>query len=269
MHSPTSDDPVVSTLEKAIHLFLQVKGRYPLLLATSRELERIRTLPNDRPFANDAVLQVLRDSFDMLIIDLYSIRQWLAKDKISGLFQLLKMNPERLHVRQPSTPHPDLKAIVTAQVREAARWLTETDEPANALTVVAMCKRFLLATEPIDRDRNWVRAHRFEHQERDTSAAFIELPDLQEQITIMERYLHDLYLLITHGGFHMDLPLGNEQEFADDFSDLIVHGSISSAMSYYEKAGPSENPPPQWYWLARRQALERLGLVRDQEGPEG
>jgi len=142
----------------------------------------IRTLPNDRPYANDAVLQVMRDSFDMLVIDLYSIREMLVMR--GGLFALLKEHPERLHVRESSVDNPDLRKIVTGQIREAARWLLQTDEPATTDVVAALCSRFIADTKPLDRDRNQVRAHRFEHPGRDTSKLFIELPALQGRIDV-------------------------------------------------------------------------------------
>lgn len=252
-----AEDRVVVELERAIELFLLVKRRYPLLMATASELAVVRTLPNERPFANGAVLQVLRDSFDMLVIDLFSIRQRLVKGE--GIFALLRDDPERLHVREPAVADADLKRIVAGQIREAARWLTQVDEPATAGTVSALCGRFIKETLPLDRDRNQVRAHRFEHEGRDTSKLFIELPALQGQIDVVGAYLKTLYLVVTHHGHSMDLNFGDPNGFAKDFADLIVHGSINGAVEYYGLAKETPDNPRPWYWYARRETMKRLG----------
>jgi hypothetical protein len=65
-------EPVVRELERAIRAFMFVRRRYPLLVATAAEMKRLRRRPDIRRAANDAVIQILRDSFDMLVIDLYS-----------------------------------------------------------------------------------------------------------------------------------------------------------------------------------------------------
>ncbi len=73
--APSHTVAIVAKLDQAIYAFLIVKRRYPLLMETSAEMECLRKRPDVRPRSNDAAIQIMRDSFDMLVIDLYSIRE--------------------------------------------------------------------------------------------------------------------------------------------------------------------------------------------------
>ena len=73
---PYADDPIVQKLEDAIWAFLLVKSRYPVLTATARAVDALRARADLRDRSpNGLIFQILRDSFDMLVIDLYSIRE--------------------------------------------------------------------------------------------------------------------------------------------------------------------------------------------------
>ena len=245
-------DPVVDELDTALFAFLLVKQRYPILMATAAEMDRLRGRSDIRRTANDAAIQIMRDSFDMLVIDLYSVRERLTRN---GLFDLLKETPSRLSPTPSTAPDSYLANLVTTQVRQAAIRLNGTDQPATLAMVEALCARFIKDTKPLDEDRNRVRAHRYQ-QKRDTSNLFIVLPELQGQIDVMRLYLEDLYLVITHNGHSMDLA-DSSGHLAEDMADIIVHGSINAACNYYGLPRKTKENPTPWYWHAREQTLER------------
>lgn len=244
-------DPVVEALDRAIFAFLLVKRRYPILMETSALMEQLRQRSDIRPHPNGAAIQIMRDSFDMLVIDLWSIRESLTRD---GLFDLLKATPERLVATPSTAPSAHLAALVTKQVRRAAMRLNGSISPPTEATVQALCRRFIKDTAPLDADRNRVRAHRYQ-QKQDTSKLFIVLPDLQKQIDIMTSYLEDLYLVVTHNGHSMDLA-DESINLAADMADIIVHGSINGACNYYGMAKKTEPDPAPWYWHAREETLK-------------
>lgn len=246
-------DPVVEELDTAIFAFLLVKQRYPILVATATEIDRLRSRSDVRGAGNRAANQIMRDSFDMLVIDLYSVRERLTQK--DGLFHLLKQDPARLSPAPSTAPDSDLANLVTAQVRQAATRLDGTDQPATLAMVESLYARFMKDTKPLDEDRNRVRAHRYQ-QKRDTSDLFIVLPDVQGQIDIVRRYLGDLYLVITHKGHSMDLA-DSSGHLAEDMADIIVHGSINGACNYYGLPRKTEENPTPWYWYARKETLER------------
>jgi len=112
-----------------------------------------------------------------------------------------------------------------------------------------------------DNDRNRVRAHRYQ-QRSDTSHLFINLPDLQTQIDVLERYLTDIYLVVTHKGHSMELA-DISGTLAEDMADIIVHGSINEACNYYGVTNvTAENPTP-WYWNGRRETLEKPSIEKN------
>ncbi len=245
-------DPIVKELDRAIFAFLLVKRRYPVLLGTAAAMEQLRKRRDIRPVPNHAAIQLMRDSFDMLVIDLYSIRESLTKD---GLFGLLRKSPDRLSPTLSTAVDPYLARLVTSSVLKAAKRLNGTDQAATAATVQDLCNRFRRDTAPLDADRNRVRAHRYQ-QKTDTSKLFIVLPNLQGQIDIVRRYLSDLYLVITHNGHSMDLAQvsGN---LAEDMADIIVHGSINEAVNYYGVTRQTSANPTPWYWHARSDTLKK------------
>ena len=90
-----------TTRETLSRTFIVTKRRYPLLVATAKELDKLtdrmdrgRTDKSETPIRNDAVLQLVRDCFDMFVIDLASIREGLIER--AGLLNRLKMSPEVL-----------------------------------------------------------------------------------------------------------------------------------------------------------------------------
>ncbi|MEO7733850.1 MAG: hypothetical protein ABIY55_22995 [Kofleriaceae bacterium] len=60
---------------EAIDMLSRLKERLPVLLALIKELERIAAGGRRVPARNTLVLQMAHDSFDMLVIDLNSLRE--------------------------------------------------------------------------------------------------------------------------------------------------------------------------------------------------
>lgn len=253
MTEPKDDDELVLALTRAISAFLRVKRRYPLLLETSNEIERLRKRRDVVPIAHDAMVQIMRDSFDMLVIDLYSIRESLVRDR--GVFDLLKRHPQRLWPRPSSHPAPRIALMVTKQVRSAVRSIVGSLRRATPEMVADACTRFRHATAPLDHDRNRVRAHRYQ-QKVDTSKFFIPLPHLQTQIRLLERYLSKLYLIVTHGQFSMTHSFLRAGSLPRDIADIVVHGSINAAATYYGVTKRKSDTSPLWYSEARAMTLK-------------
>jgi hypothetical protein len=76
-------DEIVQQLDREIWAFISVKQRYPILMKTAAEMERLRARQDIRPRSNSAAIQLMRDSFDMLVIDLYSVRESTIKERIA------------------------------------------------------------------------------------------------------------------------------------------------------------------------------------------
>jgi hypothetical protein len=253
-----ADDPIVQKLEEAIWAFLQVKNRHPVLMTAAAEVDVLRTRPDlCNRHANAHVVQILRDSFDMLVIDLYSIREALT-DRV-GFFGLLRQNPGRLHISPSASEDTYFARTVNKGLREAQVWLVQTADPATTEAVESLCKRFREGTQPLDADRNRIRAHRYENRGKDVTKLFVSLPDLKDQIDLMWSYLQRLYLILTNRGYSDQLHVGNAEGTAKDLADLVMHGSINMAVTYYGMAEvTSENPYP-WYWKAREDTLKPSG----------
>jgi hypothetical protein len=252
---PYADDPIVQKLEEAIWAFLQVKNRYPVLMTAAAEVDALRTRPDLRDrHANAHVVQILRDSFDMLVIDLYSIRE--AMTGRTGFFDLLRQNPGRLHISPSISNDTHLAQTVNEGLHEAQVWLVETADPATTEGIESLCRRFREGTQPLDADRNRVRAHRYENRGKDVTKLFVSLPDLKDQIDLMWSYLYRLYLILTNRGYSDELRVGDPKGTAKDLADLVTLGSINMAVTYYGMAEVTPQNPHPWYWKAREDALK-------------
>jgi hypothetical protein len=106
------------------------------------------------------MIQIMNDSFDMLVIDRYSIRESLTSK--GGLFSLLEAEPHRLWARPSTAPIPYLADLGTRNIRNAVKTLTGSRRRATGETAKALCRKFRARTEPLDADRNRVRAHRYQ-----------------------------------------------------------------------------------------------------------
>ena len=90
--SPEQADALVSAVRQAIHDLLNVKARLPFLIALGGEL-RSRASGAELPMLNEAVFRMARDSYDMMVIDLASLREGLTSN--TGVLNLLRQHQER------------------------------------------------------------------------------------------------------------------------------------------------------------------------------
>ena len=90
----------------------------------------------------------------------------------------------------------------------------------------------------------------------EVSKLFVSLPDLKDQIDLMWSYLYRLYLVLTNRGYHGELSVGDPEGTAKDLADLVTHGSVNRAVTYYGMAEVTPEKPHPWYWKARENALK-------------
>jgi hypothetical protein len=253
---------ILDLLEDATWAFALVSRRYPLLMQTASEVEGLEQRFPER-VQNEGLIQLFRDSFDMLVIDLYSIREGLTGP--GGLLNRLRDDPSPLRWRSPDEYGGGHKAALIAGSINVALARLVAPAPATSDAVHALIQRFLAATRPLDEDRNRVRAHRYARNNLNTGHLFIPLPELAGQIDTVARYVADLYLAITGNDSGTDLEFsGGSDGTAADLADLIVHGSINSATLAYGLAPQDETPddPTPWYWAKRQSALATTGVGR-------
>ncbi|MFY0526126.1 hypothetical protein ACN28I_24260 [Archangium gephyra] len=280
---PEQRDEILVTLNEAINAYVVTKRRHPLLLAISKELDKVMNQLSQKKTSrrrvriwNDAVFQLARDSFDMFVIDLFSTRERLVK---RGLLHLLEQDCSRLRRCDPSEipmvpamlhggiDGPEDYARIQAEVQQHHRELVTRsingaldrlipgESPVTPKGVQALVKRFMKQTEPLERDRNRVRAHRYERHF--DARHFQSLGDLQGQLDIFERLLGDLYLVLTRNAFifHLNFHASTEGT-AEDLADIMVHGSINSAVNAYGVARKTNKNPVPWYYFHRRRFFE-------------
>ncbi|NNB89470.1 hypothetical protein [Corallococcus exiguus] len=270
-------------LNEAIDAYVVTKRRYPLLLAIAKELDKLMGRLSEKKIGrrrvriwNDAVLQLARDSFDMFVIDLFSLRERLVR---RGLFNLLEEDCARLRrcdpleiPTRPAMIHGDIggpedyariqaevqqhhRELVAQSINGALDRLIPGEYPVMPKGVQALVRRFMKETEPLDRDRNRVRAHRYERHF--DSQHFQSLGELQGQLDIFERLLGDLYLVLTRNVFMFQLDFHADSEgAAEDLADIMVHGSINSAVNAYGVARKTNKNPVPWYYFHRRKFFE-------------
>jgi hypothetical protein len=267
-------DPRVAMREsviETIHSLLVIKGRLPLLRELESELDRFAK--RRATVANKLVYQVVHDSFDMLVIDLESLRTRMTSQ--GGVFGIVEKHCRMLH-RFTEADIGDKDAAdepwLKAKLMEHANKVFDRAFPCltgrvKGKHVDALRLRFKRELKPLEEDRNHVRAHRYERHA--SLQHFQPLWKVEEHIKVFESYLSDLLFLIDRTQYSMNAPgLASPESTAADLTDLIVHGSINSATIAYGMApatadqGPGEPP---WYWWHRQRFL-RADVYVSSEG---
>ena len=280
--SDSQKDDVVAALEAAIHAFVRTKRRYQLLVAAASELDRLtdtmnvrRADGNETPIRNDAVLQLVRDCFDMFVIDLASIREGLVEPM--GVLNRIKENPSRLtrcdasklaprpvmviggddHERVAAEVDACRRELVAKGINEALERLVPGEYPVTPEGITKLIAKFIKATDPVDKDRNHVRAHRYEHRPFDRHRHFQPLPAHQDQLDLFEQLLGDLYLVLTRNSYHLELRFqASHSRTAHDLADLMVHGSINEATRAYGVVRKCPDNPVPWYYFHREKFFD-------------
>lgn len=269
-------DELLEQLKRAIRDLLVIKGRLPYLLAISNELVRMNG-DDGIPIRNYAVYRMSHDSYDMLVIDLASLREGLTEHQ--GLFNRLCEAKGRfktftasdcdpgspIYVGQMKTS-PDGREAFDAKIRKrmagawnkSMAWLFPNGVPVMDADIKALIRRFLKETKPTDLDRNRVRAHRYENDQRDASALRQSLHQISEQVAVFEKYLNQLFLVLTPGGQHDMRAIrvsGDPRSTANDLADIMVWGSISQAARKYGAVPAGANGRSESYFSCRNRFL--------------
>jgi hypothetical protein len=263
-------------LEDVVWAFSLVRRRYPLLVRTSEEMDLLRR-HFTKNFYNDGVMQVLRDSFDMLVVDLFSIREAIVETdgviahlrKLPGFLRPVSAGerwqapiPSKEQAQSAGSRDPERDAFFETHFRKGLNDAIDRLIPSYATSqdpIKHLISRFRADTDALNDDRNRVRAHRYEKTSRETSQLFIPLPDLAAQIETMERYLSDLYRVSTGNSFQMSIGYSySANEASRDLADLIVLGSINRAtLDFGLVTEPSGRKGEQtWYWKSRQDFLQ-------------
>lgn len=133
--------------------------------------------------------------------------------------------------------------------------LFPSGEPVTAAHVKDLIGRLRQATEATDRDRNRVRAHRYERSYDESHRQ--DLAEVEQQVGVFEQYLGDLYLVLTNSAYLFDPPtFASAEHTAMDMADLIVLGSINEATFHYGVVGSEPLQRDRLYWLKRQQFYE-------------
>jgi len=157
------------------------------------------------------------------------------------------------------------KAIGDYVQSEMAAWfnrafdhLFPSGEPVENAHVRNLVKRFRSETEATDRDRNRVRAHR--HERAYDPKHRQDLREVDQQVGVFERYLGDLYAILTRSQYSFDTPTcADPENAATDVADLIMLGSINHATLEYGLVRAQPLEEDRLYWLKRQQFYESGG----------
>ncbi len=268
MTEPAEQEPdLIKVVSDSLLTLLDIKTRLPFLRALAQELVRVGL---GKPIRNDILLRVVNDSFDLLVIDLASLREGMTNGDHGALIRL-RQDPSSLKRFKPEDIDPDVRLVqedvkdviaehvrreVAAGLNAALDRLFPDGDPITERHVKNLIERFRKETEATHRDRNRVRAHRYEgafevkHRQ--------DLAQVQQQVEVFDRYLGDLYLVLTRSQHHMHLAtMANVEDAATDITDLLLHGSINYATLEFGVVRPELAPQPSYYWLKRKEYYER------------
>jgi hypothetical protein len=282
----SDDDEILQMVREAIHHFLSVKRRLPLLKALFRELDRLKDIEGGKlRLRNDAVWQMMLDTNSMLVNDLYSIRERLVKKK-DAIINSLRDHLTRFKVFQP-TPDPnhpgalitlpeemesqrasieqsledDRNRLVAESLNEGVQALFHKPPPITEQDLKALVKRINKDTEPLGRDRNLFRAHPFEKNTPNPAGVLLNLEQIEQQMSVIEEILFNLFLVLSEGGGEYSMDIRDPPEgTVNDLVDLLVFGGIHLACTDYGVTLREKGSTPDWYWKKRRDYWEKRRL---------
>jgi hypothetical protein len=214
----------------------------------------------------------------MMVIDLHSLRQRLVQS--DGLLNRLRENASLLRkwsgdefvsvrslvIDQLSKPDPVREEIERVGAQKSADAMNASlarlvgANPATADSVDQLIKRFIKDTEEIDRDRNHVRAHRYERPEKLRAKSFQTFAAYAKHFETIEAYLQDLYRVLRGMTYAFELEHGSDHgTTANDLADVAVLGSIQSAISHYDASFKRHEPGETQlaYWQGRESWINK------------
>lgn len=260
--------PLVRVATTTIHYLHRIKARLPFLLAVAEEAKRISVA--DAPVRNDILVRMFHDSADMLVIDLCSLRERVAR---RGLFtHLHRFN----HLLRRFVPgdfdvewmridawSPESQEAHLAEARQKLAddankhfdWLLPDDGPVSHERVGALIDRFLADTKPTQLDRNRARAHRYEESPTAAAKHVQTLEGVAAQVDVFERYFNSMVWCLTASDFPRDTPFfrADPRTTAEDFTDLILLGNINDATVQYGVVPDDRHNMEARYWARRKE----------------
>lgn len=194
--------------------------RYGLLVATYERINLLQERFPGKQVYNSTVLQPFNDSFDMLVIDLCSAaKAWLDKD--NGLFKLLAQKPDLLRRRSANDFGDGEGGRVADSVNRAISKLVPDENPVGPDGIRRLRERFRVATECVNNDRNWVRAHRYEktRAEGPPSDHAIPLSEYVQHVEYLIEHIYQACLAITAISFDtgIKVPHGEAADWPISF----------------------------------------------------
>lgn len=132
--------------------------------------------------------------------------------------------------------------------------------------ISALCDRLHARFEPLRKDRNQHRAHRYEKGQPRT-AAMLTLQELAQHLEACQELLADLRCLSSNSQFdaYRYEPKAHENdEEARDVVDLILLGGISWIIDHDPTA--EHTPESRFYWQRREAHYARLHAAHDATG---
>lgn len=274
---PPSEEPrarLVRLINLSIRQLSHIKRRLPVLRAIVREVEGAAT---NAPIVNDIFLRLFHDSFDMLVIDLCSLREKAAAKGglLRGLrqVQLRPFKPRDLPYVEPAMPPEDSSPELAREVAEDFQrvnceasnkhfeFLFPRGAPVKPEHVEELIERFLGDTLPTANDRNKARAHRYEELPDVAAKYFQSLEQVGQQVEVFEKYFRAVAMVVDLAYHPMDSPMfsANIDETARDFADVMLLGGIDDATVRYglvDADGGDER-----YWLRRQRFFAAGGRL--------
>lgn len=258
------DSDIDNQLKRCRFAAYHTQQRYGLLVDTMARLQLLQERFPQKQVYNSVALQPFRDSFDMLVIDLCSAAKAWLDDK-SGLFKRLAQRPDLLRRRTADDfGGGHFGETVAKSVNAAITKLVPDENPVGPAGVKRLSERFRIATERVVKDRNKVRAHRYEQIRGSVDAKTYQV-SLEEYDTHVAYLIdHILQACIAINGTAFDTKIKTPHGDVADLADVIFHGSISGATWTYRtvcKAAKKQDPD-------RYNDLRELALQCLEKNPE-
>ena len=223
--------------------FTIVKKRFYYLENILEELEKT-TEGHRFDIRGDVVYQMLRDSYNMLIIDLASIARGMIRKK--GFFRQLpshipelplptkKLIAQSYHAtyghQDPIAESIILNNCLDSFNRLFPKCIQDKRKKPDHRDLVDLKDRFHIICEAIIKDRDRNRAHRYELPEQaKESVKLLSILDLDAKFEKIEELMNDLRMVCSHTSFgSSDVNFSNSKRTAQSIVDMVLIGDHNS-----------------------------------------
>jgi hypothetical protein len=222
---------------------LDLKKRFYFLEAVEKLLS---TLPKGAGMRNDVQLQMLNDSYSMLIIDLASLFDLLGQQR--GFFEKLKAHAamlsranilETVQKNEHGLSDDFLRNRVTVSMEKALIRLFPKTEDLNAIVsdkdIELLRSEIQKSASDLKDDRSKLRAHRFEIPERvKANIRPVTLADVRKYFDLLEDTMNAIRLVTLSSQLtYDDMNAMNVDTAAQDIVDMLLHGTINEIFSEF------------------------------------